>query len=109
MEDLESMVHLMFLLQMGICMTHTMQQMHHSRRWLPRRWWVRPLFEQRKQKGFFYTKYETLKEDESFFLTLFRMKYDKFKELLSLVRPLIEKSSPREPICPEQRLFVTLR
>ena len=76
-----------------------------------RKFWVRPIFKERKLKGEFLTLIQDLKLfDSEYFFKQFRMTPTKLEELLSWVAPKIEKSSVRrEPIGPEQRLCVTLR
>ena len=75
-----------------------------------KKFWVRPIFRERKLKGEFHTLIQDLKLfDSEYFFKQFRIT-PKLKELLSWVAPKIEKSSVRrEPIGPEQRLCVTLR
>ena len=76
-----------------------------------RKFWVRPIFRERKLKGEFHTLIQDLKlcYSEYFFKQL-RMTPTNLEELLSWVAPTIEKSSVRrKPIGPEQRLCVTLR
>ena len=71
----------------------------------PRKFWVRPIFRERKLKGEFHTLIQDLKLfDSEYFFKQFRIT-PKLEELLSWVAPKIEKSSvTREPIRPEQRL-----
>ena len=70
-----------------------------------RKFWVRPIFRERKLKGEFHTLIQDLKLfDSEYFFKQFRIT-PKLEELLSWVAPKIEKSSVRrEPIGPEQRL-----
>ena len=76
-----------------------------------RKFWVRPIFRERKLKGEFHTLIQDLKLfDSEYFFKQFQMTPTKLEELLSWVAPKIEKSSVRrKPIGPEQRLCVTLR
>ena len=76
-----------------------------------RKFWVRPIFKDKKLKGEFHTLIQDLKLFGSeYFLKQFRMTLTKAAELLSWVAPKIKKSSVRrEPIGPERRLCVTLR
>ena len=77
---------------------------------LGRRFWLRKIFMERKQKGEYhlFVKDLSLCDHETFF-SQFRMNTTKFEELLSYVAPLIMKASEkREPIVPSERLRVTL-
>ena len=76
-----------------------------------RKFWVRPIFRERKLKGEFHTLIQDLKLfDSEYFFKQFRMTPTKLEDVLSWVAPKIEKSSVRrEPIGPEQCLCVTLR
>ena len=76
-----------------------------------RKFWVRPIFRERKLKGEFHIFIQDLKLfDSEYFFKQFRMTPTKLEELLSCVAPKIEKSSVRrKPIGPEQRLCVTFR
>ena len=76
-----------------------------------RKFWVRPIFRERKLKGEFHIFIQDLKLfDSEYFFKQFRMTPTKLEELLSWVAPKIEKSSVRrKPIGPEQRLCVTFR
>ena len=76
-----------------------------------RKFWVRPIFRERKLKGEFHKLIQDLKLfDSEYFFKQFRMTPTKLEEILSLVAPKIENSSVKcEPIGPEQRLCVILR
>ena len=78
---------------------------------ITRRYWVRKIFQERKTKGEFHLLIKDLKLfDNEYFFKYFRMSPNKFEELLALVAPLITKECKvREPICPAERLCVTLR
>ncbi|KYN17753.1 hypothetical protein ALC57_09967, partial [Trachymyrmex cornetzi] len=74
-----------------------------------RRYWVRPLFLQRKTKGHFYTLFKFIKnQDHEQFFKYVRMTVSQFKELLELVREPLTKRSIREPLSAEHRLCLTL-
>lgn len=77
--------------------------------WINRRWWVRPINVRRGEYGDFVTLFTELKEDADLFFRYTRMDVDTFYELLEMVRPYLQKTSNRKPICPEQRLAITLR
>ena len=67
------------------------------------KFWVRPIFRERKLKGEFHTLIQDLKLfDSEYFFKQFQMTPTKLEELLSWVPRKIEKSSVRcEPIGPE--------
>ena len=73
--------------------------------------WVRKIFQERKIKGEFYLLVQDLRlYDEEYFLKYFRMSVLQYEEVLSMVAPVIQKSSERrECIGPNERLCVTLR
>lgn len=73
-----------------------------------RRMWVRNIFCDRNQYGFFHTTYQSLKnEDHEMFFKTFRMSVPTLNNLLENIRPRLERTL-REPIDPECRLAVTL-
>ena len=76
-----------------------------------RRFWVRQIYQQRKQKGEYHLLVKDLKLfDDELFFTYFRMSTTKFEGLLSWVAPHITKSSmKREAVGPSERLCVALR
>ena len=76
-----------------------------------KRFWVRQLFKERKQKGEYHLLVKDMRLfDHEFFFMQFRMLPDKYEKLLLLIAPLITKSSiRRESISADQRLCITLR
>ncbi|KAK3931994.1 Protein ALP1-like [Frankliniella fusca] len=76
----------------------------------PRRWWVRPIYFERKEKGAWYTLIPKLRaHDTEKFYEFFRMTPEAFDRLLKLVRPHLTKYSWREAISPGERLAIALR
>ena len=75
------------------------------------RCWVRRIFKERRDKGEYLNLVEEAKLfDHQMFFVMFRMLPTKFEELLALMAPKIaEYRAKREPIGPEERLFITLR
>ena len=64
-----------------------------------RKFWVRPIFRERKLKGEFHTLIQDLKLfDTEYFFKQFQMTPTKLEELLSWVAPKIEKSSVRHEL-----------
>jgi hypothetical protein len=75
-----------------------------------RRWWVRPIFEDHDTQGAWATLIPKMRSDDrEKFYNFFAMWPEDFDEILEKVRPFITKSSRRKPICPGERLAVTLR
>ena len=73
-----------------------------------KRFWIRKIFKERKQKGEFHTLMKLY--DHEYFHKQFRMSPQKLEELLTWVAPhIIKVSLRREAIGPEERLCVTLR
>ncbi|XP_018404196.1 PREDICTED: uncharacterized protein LOC108780842, partial [Cyphomyrmex costatus] len=86
-----------------------MRRKKKNKYWINRRWWVRPINVKRSEYGDFATLFAELKEDADLFFRYTRMNVDIFNELLQMIRPYLQKTSLRTPICPEQRLAITLR
>ncbi len=76
-----------------------------------KRFWVRSIYKKRKEKGEYSSLVlESRLVDHEIFYQMFRMSPCKFDELLSIVGPKIQRDClRREPISPEERLYVTLR
>ncbi len=76
-----------------------------------KRFWVRKIFAQRKEKGEYNNLVREMRlYDHEFFFKMFRMSPSQLEELTILVAPLIVKESVhREAIPPQERLCVTLR
>lgn len=75
-----------------------------------RRWSVRPVNRDREKKGEFRRIMLELKLcDEEWFFRYTRMTVQLFEELVILVGPSLKKNSIKKPICPSQRLLMTLR
>lgn len=75
-----------------------------------RRWWVRHINRKRTQQGVYNNLFRELYfTDEEQFFEYTRMNIRQFDYLFSLVGPLLQKKSSREPLPPRLRLIVTLR
>lgn len=76
-----------------------------------RRWWVKPVIQNRYQQGDFHNLLTEMIDygDTEGFFNYTRMEVPQFQYLADLVRPFLVKKSFREPLAPELRLFVTLR
>ncbi|XP_034245708.1 putative nuclease HARBI1 [Thrips palmi] len=75
-----------------------------------RRFHVKPILLGRKMYGAWYSLIPEMREfDHEEFFNFMRMTPDSFDWLLDKVSPIITKKSLREPICPGERLAVTLR
>ena len=72
------------------------RRLQRQRRYLKhkKKFWVRPLFQERKLKGEFYCLVKDMKLfDHEFFFKQFRMLPHKFEELLGSIVPEMVKSS----------------
>lgn len=107
--DDEDLLLLLGTIQVGSLALYTAWKAEHRKRWRNRRWWVRPIFTKREELGAFATLFKELKDDPDLFFRYTRMDPPMFQELLQLMGPALEKKSIRKPICPEQRLAITLR
>nr|CAH7714787.1 unnamed protein product [Callosobruchus chinensis] len=75
-----------------------------------RRWWVRPIFQERNQKGAFVNLFHHMKtSDHEMFFKYTRMFPEQFDQLLNLVKPKLLKRSRREYLSPEFRIGMTLK
>lgn len=75
----------------------------------PRRFGVRPLFQQRKALGEYATLFQEIKVgDPEIFFKYTRMSSTTFDELLELLKPHLTRKSPLA-ISPGERLAFTLR
>lgn len=74
-----------------------------------RKWWVHPIFLDRKTVGAYYILFPMLLKYPARFFNYFRMELQDFQKILSFIQPLIQKCSGREPISPTERLMITLR
>ena len=76
-----------------------------------RRFWVRQIFRERKEKGEYHTLVkETMLFDHEYFFRMFRMSPTKYETLLQWLAPFLVRSNVRrEAIGPGERLCVTLR
>ncbi|VEN53414.1 unnamed protein product [Callosobruchus maculatus] len=75
-----------------------------------RRWWVRPMFQERNQKGAFVNLFHHMKtNDHEMFFKYTRMLPDQFDHLLNLLKPKLLKRSRREFLSPELRLAMVLK
>ena len=74
--------------------------------------WVRKIFQDRKKYGLYHILTDELRLfDKEYFFRSVRMTPQRFKDLLSLVGPYLQRTTTkmREPISPAQRLVLTLR
>ncbi|XP_053597638.1 uncharacterized protein LOC103578317, partial [Microplitis demolitor] len=75
-----------------------------------KRFWVHPLYELRRENGFFEAEFPILSSFPEKFENYIRMSASQFEELLSLIGPHITKKNVvREPISATARLVMTLR
>lgn len=79
-----------------------------SDRWRNRRWYVRPINQNRRLQGDYYHLLQELKEDESMFFRYLRMDLETFTELLELIHPHLARVHSRA-LNSELRLALTLR
>eukprot|EP00112_Aurelia_sp_Birch-Aquarium-sp1_P001674 Seg1181.5 transcript_id=Seg1181.5/GoldUCD/mRNA.D3Y31 product="Protein ANTAGONIST OF LIKE HETEROCHROMATIN PROTEIN 1" protein_id=Seg1181.5/GoldUCD/D3Y31 len=77
-----------------------------------RRFWVRKIFAERKEKGEYYTLVRDLRlHDQEIFFRYFRMSPTTYEKLLGYVGADLKKvtTKMREPVGPDERLLITLR
>ncbi|EFN82968.1 hypothetical protein EAI_05724, partial [Harpegnathos saltator] len=74
-----------------------------------RRWTVRPINKQRRNKEHFHNLFYDMKRvDEEHFIKYTRMSSECFYILLNLIKHKLVKRSNRPSISPEHRLVITL-
>src|SRR5436190_8240768 len=78
------------------------------KRWINRKWHVRPINKLRRQCGHYDNLFQELKKDENMFFRYVRMSKCNFAKLLDLLQPHLIKKSYRA-LPPEQRLLIALR
>lgn len=76
-----------------------------------RKYWIHPIINERKNRGFFYTLYDELNGDPDKFFNFTRMSRETFQELLSIIKDSCSKrnTTMRESIPVEEKLLITLR
>lgn len=105
MTDEEDVVDVIMLVILAVAVKKFMAKRPRQRR----RWWVRPVNQQRRKHGYFATLIKVMKEeDQEQFFTFTRMTLDIFKKLLELVGSHLDKKKTRDILCAEERLLITL-
>jgi hypothetical protein len=75
-----------------------------------RRFWVRPMFANRRKYSEYYTLFEKeLQNDDDQFYNYVRMSKKSFNKLFDLLKDGLMKNGRREPISARERLVITLR
>lgn len=81
-----------------------------KRKYSPKKYWVAPIFQVRKEHGFFYAVLSKLILEDLRFHNYIRMSATQLEDLVFLIGPKIFKQYYiREPIDVAERLFITLR
>ncbi|XP_070388955.1 uncharacterized protein [Dermacentor albipictus] len=71
---------------------------------------VHPVWQQRRKQGEYHTAFQDMRKDPPMFFKYYRMLPDKFDFLHQLVKnDLVKQFLCREPLCPEERLAITIR
>ncbi|XP_050457322.1 uncharacterized protein LOC126854518 [Cataglyphis hispanica] len=92
-----------------LCLLALLKKRKRRKRWLNRRWWVRPINVVRSIYGDYEHLFQEIKyNDPIIFCRYTRMREETFKLLLQMTRPFLTKSNHRA-FSPEQRLIITLR
>ncbi|KAJ8979772.1 hypothetical protein NQ317_015251 [Molorchus minor] len=73
------------------------------------RFWEHEIFQKRRQFGEFHHLFPDLLNDDAKFFLYFRMSRNKFYELFNLLNFSNKYTPFREPVCPEERLALTLK
>ncbi|KAG0428095.1 hypothetical protein HPB47_024894 [Ixodes persulcatus] len=75
-----------------------------------RKWWVRPIFEKRREEGLYHTAMKRMRDgDVDFFVRFYRMTPPTFDELHDMVKEdLTRQFFIREPLPSEERLAIAL-
>lgn len=81
-----------------------------TRQYSKKRYWVAPIFEDRKLHGFYHAIFPNIILEDSTFKNYFRMSATQFEDLLQIVGPHLNKQTCfREPISAPECLCLTLR
>ncbi|XP_036143028.1 protein ALP1-like [Monomorium pharaonis] len=85
-------------------------QKKKKRNYSKKRYWVEPIFQERKLHGFYHAIFPVITLEDSRFRNYFRMSVTQYEELLCIIAPSLTKQTViREPIPPAERLSMTLR
>ncbi|KAL7287592.1 hypothetical protein TKK_0018239 [Trichogramma kaykai] len=85
-------------------------QFEKSKRWINRRWLIRPYYKLRSSRGLFKSSFEDLRNDSDLFFKATRMDTETFDLLLSKVAPIIKPLRKRKNnVSSAKRLYITLR
>lgn len=87
---------------------------HHvenkKRKYAKKNYWVAPIFENRKEKSFYFASIPELKLEDLRFHNYFRMSATQLEKLLEIVGANLQKQDVvRVSISPAERLALTLR
>ncbi|XP_032688981.1 protein ALP1-like [Odontomachus brunneus] len=87
---------------------------HHvqskKRKYLKKKFWIAPIFKNRKKNSFYFASVPKLKLEDLRFRNYFRMSATQFEELLQIVGTNLQKQNVvRESISSSERLALTLR
>lgn len=96
------------LIVLQLCLLALFKKKKRSKRWINRRWWVRPINVVRSIHGDYEHLFQEMKHDPCIFFRYTRMREETFKLLLEMTRSFLTKSNHRA-FSPEQRLIITLR
>lgn len=93
-----------------IVILHKMKNKKKHKRWVNRRWYVRPINKNRRYQGEYNNLFRELKKskDIRMFFEYSRMRFSHFDQLVQLVKPQVTKKSQRA-LVPEERLIIALR
>lgn len=81
-----------------------------KRKYAKKNYWVAPIFENRKEKSFYFASIPELKLEDLRFHNYFRMSATQLEKLLEIVGANLQKQDVvRESISPAERLALTLR
>lgn len=98
-----------FLLCVTAIILHKTKKKRHKR-WVNRRWHVRPINKNREHQGEYNNLFHELKKskDTRMFFEYSRMTFSHFDQLVQLVKPHLTKKSQRA-LVPQERLVIALR
>jgi len=101
---------LLIILLLKIIILIKLNHKKKHKRWVNRRWYVRPINQNRQQQGEYNNLFKELKEskDKRMFFEYTRMSMLQLNKLLNFVQPRLVKRSKRA-LNPEERLIIALR
>ena len=106
-EETIEILKLLVTLQINLASLCLAWHVEKNKRWINRRWLVRPFNTKRATLGYYATTFQDLKKDPDLFYQVTRMNLESFNNLCKNLSPYLKKK--RSNIYAQERLAITLR